>query len=68
MNIRDNNKIYDVCLEDDGTLDTVLSVNGNEIRFSTEYASEFRDESGIMTTDGLNELAHEAIDVYEQGM
>lgn len=66
---------FDVLLEDDGTLDTVISVcpenqfifdqiGKKEIRFSTEYGTEFRDDTGAMTDDGFDELAAEAIESY----
>ena len=49
-------------LVDDGTLDTVISVDGEEVRFDCEYASEFRDTDGSMTETGFLQLAEEAID------
>lgn len=66
MLIKDNNKVYDVCLEDDGTIDTVLSVNSKEFRFSSDYTTDNRDEFGGMTEDGFYDLAYEAIEAYEE--
>ena len=66
---------FDVCLVDDGTMDTVISVSPKnryiinhvglkEIRFGTEYGVNFRDEDGAMTDEGFDELAHEAFEAY----
>jgi len=56
---------FDIYLEDDGTMDTVVSVcpvdipnESDEIRFSTEYASYFRTDAGF------EELAYEALETY----
>ena len=68
MKITDKGKEYECFLMDDGTLDTVISVNGQEHRFSTEYAATYRDAMGAMTTDGFYELAYEAIDAYETAL
>lgn len=69
---------FDVCLDDDGSLDTVLSVyhfapngfhlsdpvGGESIRFSQEYGADFRDDTGAMTDEGFEQLAQEAIEAY----
>ncbi len=66
---------FDVCLADDGTMDTVLTVKPfnqyiidkvgtKEIRFSTEYGADFRDEDGAISEDSFAELAQEAFDAY----
>ena len=52
---------HEVFLQDDGTLDTVILVDGVQIRYSQEYAADFRTESGMLTYDGLKELAIEAL-------
>ena len=57
-------KVFDCYLIDDGTLDTVIQVNGWECRYSHEYASCFRDESGALTDAGFIELCDESIDDY----
>lgn len=44
MKIQKGSKIYTVYLVDDGTLDTVFTVNGYEIRYDSEYV---RDEKGV---------------------
>ena len=54
---------HDAYLCDDGTLDTVLEVDGHEVRFDTEYASTWRDvRDGTMTIDGIIALSREACD------
>ena len=59
----DNHECY---LVDDGTLDTVISVNGIEFHYDTEFASQFRDETGAMTEIGFKNLCEIAIDDYEE--
>ena len=61
MRIIIGGKEYDVRLLDDGTLDTVISVNGQECRYSQEFASIYRDSDGVMTKQGLMDLAIDAI-------
>lgn len=57
---------FDVYLEDDGTMDTVISINGKEFRFDAEFASMFRDpDTGAMTEEGLEELALDALSTME---
>jgi hypothetical protein len=58
-------KKLNVYLEDDGTLDTVVSVNGQTFRFDTEYATQFRNKKGEITKSGWKNLKKEAIDTYE---
>ena len=61
---------FDVGLADDGTMDTIISVEHelygeHEIRYGG--ASEHRDEhTGAMTDDGFTELAFDAVDEYCQ--
>jgi hypothetical protein len=66
---------FEVSLKDYGTLDTVLTVchfapNGfhladaQDITFSQEYAADFRDTDGVLTDDGYNQLAQEAVEAY----
>jgi hypothetical protein len=55
-------KKYECYLGDDGTLDTVIIVNGHEFRFDAEYAAYFRNSHGAMTKKGFKELCHECID------
>ena len=53
-------KMYECFLVDDGTLDTVIEVDGREFRFSdTSWA---RDESGTITDKGFIELCNECIE------
>jgi len=61
----ESKKEYNVYLEDDGTLDTVVSVNGKDIRFDTEFASQFRNRKGEITKKGWEQLKEEAINAYE---
>lgn len=63
--ISDNGKDYECGLVDDGTMDTVISIDGQEYRFSADYAAPHRDAMGSMTTDGFYVLAYEAIDLHE---
>ena len=66
---------FDMCLGDDGTMDTVIEIcphnryiadqiGTKEIRFNIEYGANFRDDTGAMTDKGFNELAQEALDAY----
>lgn len=56
-----------VRLIDDGTLDTVLSVDGCQHRYSQDFAEEFRDPcDGHMTEDGFFALAETAIDEHRR--
>ena len=66
---------FDIFLSDDGTLDTVIEIcpqndfaidkaGDQEIRFSQEYAADFRDKDGAMTDEGFEKLAQEAVEAY----
>lgn len=77
MRIRHDGKLWDVFLMDDGTVDTVISVQPiaraknaysapREVRFDSEYAAQFRRSGGSMTLRGLRELGREAIEDYEE--
>jgi len=57
MRVKYDEKDYDVQLLDDGTLDTVLSVNGKEYRFDSEYA---RTDDGQIRDD----VVYDAIEAY----
>lgn len=61
MKVKYGGKFHEVYLCDDGTLDTVISVDGQEHRFDGEYASQYRNKNGIMTKKGLKELALEVL-------
>ena len=56
-----NKERYEVFLIDDGSLDTIISIDGKEFRFSSEYAEIYRDKEGYITEEGLRELAEETI-------
>ena len=62
MQMRLAGKIRDVYLGDDGTMDTVVTIDGREFRFDCEYASSCRRSNGEMTLLGLRTLAKECED------
>ena len=66
MNIRVNGRTYEVWLGDDGTLDTLITVNGQEFRFDGEYASQYRTRDGAMTARGLRALALECVEDLDE--
>lgn len=53
---------HKVFLRDEGTMDTVLTVDGCRHSFSQEYAADMRDETGALTDAGFKELADDALD------
>ena len=55
----DKNKTYDVFLEDNGTIDTTISINNKFFTFSHEHIldMEYRDKNGHLTENALRELA-----------
>ena len=65
MQIEYNSQVYECCLLDDGSLDTVISIDGKEIRLDSEYASQYRDEDGTMTEKGFIKLCWEEIEVMD---
>ncbi len=60
MEITSDGKTYDCYLGDDGTMDTVIVIDGREFRYSD--TSHLRDEAGALTDEGFYELCHECID------
>ena len=56
--------VKNVCLVDEGTLDTVFLVNGKRIAFDCNYAIQWRDKDGDFTDEGYKQAINEAIDVY----
>jgi len=66
MKIMVDGQDYEVQLLDDGTLDTVIEVDGIEHRFSGEFAAHWRDETGALSEEGLKELAANAIEDDER--
>ncbi len=66
MIVDSGDRAYSVLLLDDGTMDTVISVDGIEHRFDGDYASEYRDEDGAMTVEGLEALGRDAIEADER--
>lgn len=72
MRISYDRGLWDVYLIDDGTLDTVISVQpvrgdhpAQQVRFDGEYASEYRYRDGELTIKGLRELGIEAAEAYK---
>ena len=66
MTIRHSGREHEVYLGDNGTLDTLITVDGIEHTFDGEYASQYRDSDGAMTEDGLRTLAIECIEECEE--
>lgn len=56
-------KTHEVYLCDDGTMDTVIEVDGSEIRYDCDYAASYRSDDGAMTREGLRSLAIEACEM-----
>lgn len=54
-------------LIDDGTMDTVIEVDGSQHKFSAEYAARFRTFDGRINDLSVKELAMEVIDYMEKG-
>lgn len=72
MTIKHDGVLFDVRLEDDGTLDTVislepLSVSGERQEFRYSDTADYRDEDGCMTDEGLQILGHDAAFDYDFG-
>ncbi|KKM14220.1 hypothetical protein LCGC14_1708370 [marine sediment metagenome] len=67
MTILHQGREYEAYLCDDGTLDTVISVDGIEHRFTfdSEDGATYRDADGRMTEEGLRLLALDAIETDE---
>jgi hypothetical protein len=68
IEIEGEKKVYEVFLVDNGTLDTVLTVNGFKVTYDSEFASPYRDERGALTAGGFHELALDAIEAYEEDL
>ena len=66
MQVKVDSTKYEVYLLDDGTMDTVIEIDGIEHRFDGEYASYYRAKMGEMTIVGLEMLARECIDEDER--
>lgn len=67
MNITHGGKQYQVTVVDDGTLDTVISVDGTPHRFDAAHVQRYRDEHGFLSELGIQELTIECIDYTEKG-
>jgi len=57
---------HECYLMDDGTLDTVIEIDGMEHRFSTEFASSYRDSNGSLSGSGFTALCKMAIEEDER--
>tara|TARA_Y100000031_G_scaffold98392_1_gene107748 strand:+ start:147 stop:380 length:234 start_codon:yes stop_codon:yes gene_type:complete len=57
---------YECSLVDDGTLDTVIEIDGTEHRFDGEFANQYRDKNGTMTEKGFIELCKECIEECDE--
>ena len=57
MSITHDGEVFNVSLADNGTLDTVISVNGYHFSFDSEYARN--EQGGIWSF-----VIHEAIEAY----
>jgi hypothetical protein len=53
-------RVFECFLEDDGTLDTVVSVNNHIVRFDADYVARTRD--GKIPPHELERLFDDAID------
>ena len=54
-------RTYECSLVDDGTLDTVIEIDGIEHRFNGEFTNQYRDKNGTMTEKGFIELCKECL-------
>lgn len=83
MRVRQHGKLWDVYLQDDGTMDTVISVQpvapkkrprNQEPEYFPKIETRFTDTSemrrrdGSLTLTGLRELALEAINDYSEDL
>lgn len=57
---------FEVNLAADGTIETVIDINGRNFTFSPEFASMWRDETGAISEEGLEELALDALAMMEE--
>lgn len=53
---------HECTLGDNGTLDTVICIDGTEHSLSGEYAAEFRDPDGSLTVRGFASLCRDLIE------
>jgi len=66
MNLITGNKKYKCGLVDDGSLDTIVEIDGIEHRYSGEFASNYRNDDGSLTDEGFKELCEIAINDDER--
>ena len=64
MMIKEQDEQFEVFLANNGTLDTVITVNGYPVTFSQEYACDFRNAEGDFSESSFYDLAKEAIDAH----
>lgn len=58
---------HDVHLIDDGTLDTVIQLDGTNHTFASEAVASLRDRRGRLVEDALTELAELSLDSVARG-
>lgn len=66
MNILYEGKPHRVVLIDDGTLDTVIEVDGIQHRYDSAYVQRYRNENGMLTELGIKELGIQCIEHQEK--
>jgi len=66
MNIVHQGRPHRVVLIDDGTLDTVLEVDGIQHRYDSVFVQQYRDFDGSLTEVGIKELAIQCIEHQEK--
>jgi hypothetical protein len=59
-------KGHDVFLADNGTLDTVITVDGHEIVYDCDFSGQYRDIHGDFTRKEFRALGEIAVDDYER--
>ena len=62
MNVTIERTQFECYLIDDGTLDTVIEVDGVEHRFDGGFASYYRQPDGSLEESGFKELCKMAIE------
>ena len=66
MNVTIEKTQFECYLIDDGTLDTVIEIDGTEHRFDGDYANQYRDKNGTMMEEGFIELCKECIEECDE--
>ena len=66
MTITIENKKHECSLLDDGSLDTVIEIDGIEHRYNGEFVFHYRNDDGSLKDEGFKELCKMAIDDDER--